>query len=259
MDITERLTVVPAVDRVLHPDAPAPAVLLLPGGGYARLAPRERDPVAHWLASIGLHVVVLDYPVAPDPVTGPLHPAPVDAAIAAMRWIRRGGHEPGGHGLSITAGPDGRARVGVLGFSAGGHLAATVSHADRLRGAGDAVPDFAVLCYPVVSLLEQPHVGSVTRLLGPDPDPALLAQLSLAGQVHPGTPPTFLWHTATDAGVPVSHSLGYADALARAGVPVELHVFPAGPHGLALAPDQPVVRQWLRCCEDWLRRTVMSD
>ena len=254
MDIAQHITVLPAIERILQPDAPAPAMLLLPGGGYARLAPREQEPVAHWLSSIGLHVFGLDYPVAAAPTAAPLHPAPVDAAIAAMRWVR-----DGSHGLEIAPGPDGRPQVGVLGFSAGGHLAASVSHADRLRDAPDATPDLAVLCYPVISLLEQPHVGSADRLLGSHPDPALRKALSLETQVHADSPPTFLWHTSTDAGVPVSHSLGYADALARAGVPVELHVFGAGPHGLAMSPDQPVARRWLGLCEDWLRRTFTSE
>lgn len=242
MDISELITVVPAAVRATDV-GPTTAVLVLPGGGYAGHAPHEAEVVAHWLSSAGWHAFVLRYPVSPEETSEPLHPAPLSAAVAAMRWIRSGAH-----GLAIAPGS-----VGVLGFSAGGHLAASLCHADRLADAPDAVPDFAVLCYPVISMVTEPHVGSTRRLLGPDPDPADLARMSLASQVHPHTPPTFVWHTAADVGVPVSHSLGYAAALAAQQVPFELHVFPEGPHGLGLGYSDPTVRQWTELCEDWIR------
>lgn len=220
-----------------------PAILVLPGGGYARQAPHESEPVAAWLSGLGIHAFVLRYRVAPE-----RHPAPLQDAKEAMLHIRNGPH-----GLPV----DGE-RVGVLGFSAGGHLAATLSTAaatgyPRLDVPG-AVPDLSVLCYPVVSLTHEVHQGSVDNLLGDAPSPELRTALSADAQVGPATPPAFLWHTADDAAVPVSHSLRYAGALLNAGVPAELHVFPNGRHGLGLAGGEPGARQWPDLCADWLVR-----
>ena len=242
MAISEHITVVPATGLAVD-DGPSAAVLVMPGGGYARHAPHETEAVAQWLASAGWHAFVLRYPVSSEETAEPLHPAPLSAAVEAIRWIRSGAH-----GLAVAAGS-----VGVLGFSAGGHLAASVSNAGSLADAPDAVPDFAVLCYPVISMLREPHAGSMRRLLGPDPAPAVLERFSLASQVTAATPPTFLWHTAADAKVPVSHSLGYAEALAAQQVPFELHVFPEGEHGLGLAYSDPTVRHWTSLCDDWIR------
>lgn len=237
----DNLSVVPAALRAHHTD-PAPGMLVLPGGGYRAHAPHESEVVAHWLSGAGIHAFVLRYPVRSEPTEEPLFPDTVEAATAAMAWIRSGAH-----GLSVSD------RVGVMGFSAGGHLAASLCHADRLIGASaDLLPDFAVLGYPVISLGHQSHPGSRDRLLGLDADPAEITRHSIETQVHAATPPTFLWHTANDEGVPVSNSLRYAQALADQGVPVELHVFPDGLHGLGLAPRDPGPRQWLTLCERWL-------
>ena len=234
------LTAVPA-----HSDAGGarPAVLVLPGGGYARQAGHEAEPVAEWLAGLGIHAFVLRYRVAPD-----RHPAPLEDAKEAMLHIRSGAH-----GLAID--PE---RVGVLGFSAGGHLAATLS-TGAVTGSTrldvpEAVPDLSVLCYPVVSCTEDVHQGSVDNLLGQAPSSDILAALSADLQVTAETPPAFLWHTADDAAVPVSHSLRYAGALLGAGVPAELHVFPEGRHGLGLAAGEPGAEQWPALCADWLAR-----
>lgn len=240
-DLPDGLTLGPPA-RGTDGTAPAPAMLVLPGGGYGMHAPHEAEPIAEWLAGLGFHTFLLRYPVSPDEGAEPLLARPVESAVAAMRAIRSGA---AGHRVDPT-------RVGVLGFSAGGHLAATLSQADVVVGAADAVPDFAVLCYPVISLTRQAHVGSVHRLVGPDPGLALIERFSPEHHVHPRNPPTFLWHTANDAGVPVSHSLAYAAALAGAEVPVELHVFPDGAHGLGLATDDPAVGQWVGLCERWL-------
>lgn len=239
------LTAVPA-----RPDAagPRPAVLVLPGGGYARQADHEAEPVADWLASLGIHAFVLRYRVSPD-----RHPAPLADAKQAMLHIRGGQH-----GLAVD-----RARVGVLGFSAGGHLAATLStgaatgHADLDVPA--AVPDLSVLCYPVVSLTHETHQGSVENLLGGAPPSNLLTALSAELNVTPHTPPAFLWHTADDEAVPVSNSLNYARALIAAGVAAELHVFPQGRHGLGLAADDPGPGQWTALCTAWLERAGWAD
>lgn len=239
------LTVVPARRPAGSKDASRsrPAVLVLPGGGYARQADHEAEPVAEWLAGLGVHAFVLRYRVAPD-----RHPAALEDAKEAMLHIRNGCH-----GLAVDPG-----RVGVLGFSAGGHLAATLSTSTSTGSAHldvpEAVPDLTVLCYPVVSYTQSVHQGSVDNLLGRAPSSDLLAELSAERHVSAATPPAFLWHTADDAAVPVSHSLGYAGALMRAGVPAELHVFPRGRHGLGLAAEEPGPDQWTQLCAAWLER-----
>lgn len=238
--MTLRLTAVPS--RTLG-SGNRPAILVLPGGGYARQADHEAEPVAQWLAGLGIHAFVLRYRVAPD-----RHPAPLEDAKQAMLYIRSCAH-----GLAVDHG-----RVGVLGFSAGGHLAATLSTAVATGSADldvpQAVPDLTVLCYPVVSFTREVHQGSVANLLGEAPPPDILKELSAEQRVTAGTPPAFLWHTADDDAVPVSHSLGYAGALLSAGVPAELHVFPKGRHGLGLAEDEPGPDQWSSLCAAWLDR-----
>lgn len=239
------LTVVPAILREdLHP-APCPGVLVLPGGGYRRHSPIESEVIAHWFSGLGHHAFVLRYPVQEEPDEQPLHPAPLQSAVDAMTWIRSGAH-----GLNLSD------EVGVIGFSAGGHLGASLSHADKLVGAGpEAIPNWAILGYPVISMGHNGqvnHPGCRDRLLGTNPQDDAVEQLSIETQVHPGTPPTFLWHTATDQGVPIDHSTRYAEALARAEVPVELHIFPDGYHGLGLAPRHGKARQWMTLAERWL-------
>ena len=234
------LKVIPAVGPS---GVPAPAVLVLPGGGYAKTADHEAEPVAEWLASLGIHAFVLRYRVAPD-----RHPAPLRDAKQVMLWIRSGSH-----GLKVDP-----SRVGVLGFSAGGHLAATlsvqVSTGDPALDVSGAVPDLSILCYPVISFVDSVHQGSVDNLAGAGAGPEILRQLSTELHVTAATPQAFLWHTADDQSVPVSHSLAYAGALSRAGVPVELHVFPSGIHGIGLALGTPGAEQWTALCAAWLRR-----
>lgn len=220
---------------------PLPAILVLPGGGYAHHAPHEAEPVAEWLASLGVHAFVLRYRTSPH-----RHPAPLIDAKRAMQWIRSGKH-----GLAVDAG-----RVGVLGFSAGGHVAATLSTSVATGDAGLdsnlSVPDLAVLCYPVVSFTAWTHQGCVDNLLGQAPSDSSLRELSAELNVSGSVPPTFAWHTADDAAVDAEHSLRYASALSRAGVPTELHLFPHGRHGLGMAPNDPAVTQWTSLCERWL-------
>ena len=214
-----------------RPDAPnGAAMIVCPGGGYGGLADHEGEPVARWLNTLGLAAFVLRYRLGPTHH----HPAPLDDAAAAVRAARSQGFD----------------RVGVLGFSAGGHLAATVS--TLADGAGRA--DLAVLCYPVITMHDpHTHVGSREYLLGPNPSAALVDRLSADRQVTPRTPPTFVWHTADDDVVPVENAMLYAAALRANGVPFELHVYAHGRHGVGLAGDDPVLRTWTDRCADWLR------
>jgi hypothetical protein len=153
-------------------------------------------------------------------------------------------------------------RVGVMGFSAGGHLASTVStHFDAGKADSEdpierhsSRPDFAILCYPVISFVADfSHRGSARNLLGENPDPGLLESLSNDTQVTDETPPTFLFHTGEDKGVPVQNCLVYYRALVEHGVPAELHVYQNGPHGVGLAPGDPVLSTWKERLHDWLQ------
>lgn len=227
-------------------DRPRGAVVVLPGGGYVGRAPHEAGPIAEMINGHGLPAFVCDYRVAPY-----RHPWPSTDARRAVRWVRQHAGEYG-----VDPG-----QVALLGFSAGGHCAATVSvqPGDGDPAAADPIerlpgrPDASILCYAVLSF-EPPlaHEGCVHNLLGrPGGDEERLA-LSADRQVTAATPPAFLWHTAADEGVKVEHSLRYATALARVGVRFGLHVYPEGRHGLGLAPENPDVATWAGLCGQWL-------
>lgn len=231
--------------------ADQPIFMVLPGGGYRRRADHEGAPVALWFNSIGLNAVVLHYAVAAEQAQTALHPAPLNHARETLRWLRSGES-----GLGIDT-----SRIGVLGFSAGGHLAATLSTGASREAGSETVgevdsaadrPDLSVLAYPVISLVSDCHRGSVEALLGPDPSWKSRRSLSAELQVDESTPPAFLWHTADDDAVPVTNSLAYAQALSLHGIPFELHVYPHGAHGLGLAPDQPGTKNWPLECAGWL-------
>ena len=224
------------------------AVVVCPGGGYVVVASdHEGKQVAEWLNGLGVTAFVLQYRLGPRYH----HPAPLQDAQRALRLVRARAGEWG-------VDP---ARVGILGFSAGGHLASTAgTHFDR--GQPDAIdpverqgsrPDFLILGYPVISLTHPSvHKGSRDNLLGTDPDPKLLEFLSNETQVTALTPPTFLFHTDEDTGVPAEHSLLFYEALRRAKVPAELHVFVKGPHGVGLAPKDPTLSVWPGLCAAWM-------
>lgn len=220
-----------------------PAVLVLPGGGYGRTSDHEAEPVAEWLAGLGLHAFVLRYRVAPHQ-----HPAPLADAKEAMRWIREADH-----GLAIDI-----RRVGVLGFSAGGHLAATLSTAtpcgDPALDVAATRPDLSILCYPVISFTDSVHQGSIDNLLGQSPSSAMLRRMSAELNVTDTTPPAFLWHTADDDAVPVENTFAYARSLVQHGVPAEVHIFPHGRHGLGLAREDEGPDEWTALCAKWLYR-----
>ena len=213
---------------------PRPACVVFPGGGYVGLAPHEAEPVAQWLESIGFRGFVLRYHVAPA-----RHPAPLNDARAAVRTVRENAAAWG-----VAPG-----KVGILGFSAGGHLASTASTHWNDRAER---PDFAVLIYPVISFHDPlAHRGSRESLLGPDPDPKLVDALSNEDRVSLETPTTFLVHGVDDTVVPVGNSLAYARALADHRVPFELRCPEHGPHGFGMGtPGSP--QDWRPEAARWL-------
>ncbi|MFN3407552.1 MAG: alpha/beta hydrolase [Limisphaerales bacterium] len=227
------------------------AIVICPGGGYGHLARHEGEDYARWLNEQGIAGFVLRYRLGS---AGYRHPAMLQDAARALRTVRA---------RAAEWGVDPR-RVGIMGSSAGGHLASTLlTHFDAGQpDAADAIerqssrPDLGILCYPVITLGEFTHRGSRKNLLGDDPDPALIELLSNERQVTSNTPPCFIWHTWEDKGVPVENSLQFAAALRRAGVPFALHIYERGGHGLGLGTSQwqPESRHpWTRDCEFWLR------
>lgn len=237
-----------SVHRPPPEKAVATAVIVCPGGGYGGLADdHEGRQVADWLNARGVTALVLRYRLAPRY----RHPAPMQDVQRAVRTARARAAE---WGIDPK-------RVGVWGFSAGGHLASTVAthfddgHAD----APDPVerqgcrPDFLILAYPVITL-EPPytHRGSRDNLLGKQADPKLVGELSNDRRVTARTPPTFLFHTGNDRVVPPENSVLFYLALRKAGVPAELHVYESGPHGVGLAPHDPVLSSWPDRLAAWM-------
>lgn len=226
-------------------DKPAGAVVVLPGGGYCMRAAHEGEPVARWLNTLGIASFVVDYRVSPY-----RHPVPLGDAQRALRWVRANARQ-------YNVDPQ---RIGILGFSAGGHLAGSAGTIfdDGKSDAADPVerescrPDCLILCYAVLTFGEHRHHGSMTNLLGGEWNEDLRQYLSLENRVTDRTPPTFLWHTADDNAVPVMNSLLFAEALGRCKVPFALHVFPHGTHGVGLAQDNPTLSAWTGLCARWL-------
>lgn len=236
-------------------DSPTAAIVILPGGGYGGLASdHEGVQIAEFFNKLGMTAAICFYRHRGEgnAGTGYGHPVPMLDAQRAIRTMRANAKQ-------WNIDPE---RIGVIGFSAGGHLASTVSTRfdDGDTAAADPIdrvsprPNFAILGYPVISFgAAHTHVGSQRNLLGPEADPELVRSLSSENAVTPQTPPTFLFHTAEDTAVPAENSLVYASALARAGVAVELHLFPSGPHGIGLGADRPGAGVWPRLCAQWLR------
>jgi acetyl esterase/lipase len=225
------------------------AIIVLPGGGYQNLAMNhEGRQVANYLNAAGVAAFVLKYRLGPRYH----HPIEMDDAQRAIRMVRS-------HAADWHIDP---ARLGIMGFSAGGHLAATASThfdsgqpaaADPVDRAGSR-PDFAILAYPVISMTEPwTHQGSKTNLLGENPPAELARSLSADLAVTPQTPPTFLFQTNADTTVPAENAVSYYLALRKAGVPAEMHIFQNGPHGLGLALDDPALGQWPGLLLNWLR------
>lgn len=221
------------------------AVVVCPGGAYAMRAEHEGTAYAQWLNSIGVSAVVLEYRVAP--YKAPTSGSDVQRAIRVVRYeLSKLGVE----------------KVGVMGSSAGGHLAATASvHYDKLfyepQDEIDRVtarPDFTILCYPVIDMYEYRHDGSRMNLLGYRAKKEDKDFYSLYKQVTDDTPTAFMWHTSDDQGVPAENSMLYAMALAEHLIPYELHIYPHGSHGLGLAKDDQYVHEWCNALERWLKQ-----
>lgn len=224
-------------------------VIVAPGGSYAFLASNhEGRQVANWFNSLGLPAFVLTYRL------GPRYHHPIELADAqrAIRLVRA-------HANEFNIAPD---RIGMMGFSAGGHLTSTAeTHFDSGDpGAPDPIdrvssrPDFAILAYPVVTMLRPyAHETSVQNLLGDNPDSKLRESLSNELHVTSQTPPTFLFATSNDDVVPVENSIQFYSALHKAGVPAELHIFENGAHGVGLDLSDPAIGEWPRLLEEWLR------
>lgn len=232
------------------------AVIVFPGGGYGHLAMgHEGTEIAEWLNARGITAFVLKYRMSS---TGHRHPVPMMDAQQAIRTVRAKAKE-------YKIDPK---RIGVLGFSAGGHLASTVgTHFDDGKpGSDDPIervssrPDFLVLAYPVISLKESfSHGGSRKKLLGEEPDPALVENLSNETQVTARTPPTFIFQTTEDKSVPAENAVAFYLALRAAKVPAEMHIFQNGPHGKGLAKDFPGTSKWPELCELWLKNRGLLE
>lgn len=213
---------------------PVPAIVICPGGGYGGLARHEGHDYALWLNRHGIAGFVLKYRLGSN---GYRHPVMLSDAARAVRLVRD---------RAETWNVDAK-RVGIMGSSAGGHLASTLlthfdggdSQAEDPVDRQSSRPDLGILCYPVISMGPWTHQGSRRNLLGDKPRAGDLWNLSNELQVTPETPPCFLWHTAEDSAVPVENSLHFAAALQKAGVPLDLHIYQNGRHGLGLANDHP--------------------
>jgi acetyl esterase/lipase len=227
------------------------AMVICPGGGYGHLAEHEGAGYARFFSEQGIAAFVLKYRLGPD---GYRHPAMLQDAAHALRLVRSRADE---WKLDIH-------RIGIIGSSAGGHLASTLTthFDDGDPAAADPIarvssrPDLAILCYPVITMDVLTHEGSRKNLLGPDPDPALIELLSNETQVTSNTPPCFIWHTVEDKSVKVENSMEFALALRRANVPFELHLYEKGGHGMGLGKGLHTasgLHPWTVDCLRWLK------
>ncbi len=242
----------------LYGDRKRPVVLVCPGGGYEHVSPREGEPIALHFLTAGCHAAVLWYDISKQ---GVAHPQELLELAKAMAYLREHADE-----YSID-----KDKILVAGFSAGGHLAASLCcfwhevWLEKETGLAKESyqPNGLILAYPVITSGEFAHRGSFVNLMGKEASPELEAKLSLENQVTDKVPPVFMWHTFEDGAVPLENSLLFASALRRAGVNFEYHVFPHGGHGYSLATKEtampsmveiePQCEQWMQLCKNWLK------
>lgn len=225
------------------------AVVVCPGGGYYGLSfVGEGMEVAKWLNGLGVSAIVLHYRLPDDAIMENKSIAPLQDGQEAIRMVRRNAKNWG-------IDPE---KIGIMGFSAGGHLASTVStHYDEkvytLIDSISARPDFSLLIYPVISMDSTiTHAGSRENLLGKDPSPERVDHYSNALQVTGNTPPAFMVHSMDDGTVPVENSIEYALAMKKYSIPCELHLYQLGGHGYGLGWSNNTESSWTKACEKWL-------
>lgn len=234
---------IPTLTPYLPANPNGAAMLLIPGGSYSGIYEGQAEPFALWLNEQGLTVFVLRYRLGS---AGYRYPAQLQDAVEAMFQIR-------GNAAKWKIDPQ---RIGVMGFSAGGHLVSTLINRPEdgmLEGRDDHIsprPDLAILCYPVISMITKPHGTSRKMLIGDSSAEKLVRQTSSELQVKPGLPPVFLWHTMEDKLVPVEHAQLYAAALHQNNVPHELHLYQHGDHGTGLIGTQ---HPWFADLLFWLK------
>ncbi len=238
---------------LVNTDEAAPAVMICPGGGYAMLAiDHEGFQIANWFNELGINAFVLKYRIGQWEGKGYRHPDMLNDAQRGFRIIRNRAKE-------WNINPN---KMGVLGFSAGGHLASTLgTHFDNGNPKStdpieqqSCLPNFMILGYPVISLNQAfTHQGSRRYLLGATPDPELVHFLSNETQVSALTPPTFIFHTDNDGSVPVENALVFYMALKKFKIPAEMHIYEKGKHGVGFAPDDKILGTWPDRLKDWLQ------
>ena len=234
------------------------AVVIFPGGGYGHLAmDHEGHQIAQWLNSIGVAGFIVKYRHR-NSGAGYGHPAPIQDAQRAIRMVRSRAKEWG-----VDPG-----RIGIIGFSAGGHLASTAGTHFNTRYSepvdeidqSSCRPDFMILMYPVISFTEwYTHKGSMVNLLGKNPDKDLIESFSNEKQVTSETPPTFLVHADDDKVVPAENSVAFYLALRKAGVPAEMHIYEKGGHGFGPGIGKGACSSWMARCADWMKGRGLLD
>jgi acetyl esterase/lipase len=265
-DYTEKITTdngrITRCERVTNPDltvflpsagkANGTAVLICPGGGYSTLAfDHEGNAIAGWLNDNGVAGIILKYRLPSDKIMINKSIGPLQDAQEAMRIIRRNAER-----WNINA-----TKIGVIGFSAGGHLASTLSthYAENVYKVSDNVsarPDFSILVYPVISFdTAITHMGSRNNLIGLNPDKSLIIHFSNDQQIDQETPPAFLVHSADDRAVPAKNSINYFLGLQKNNIPAELHIFQKGGHGYGLAPKGGTESSWPDLCVKWMKES----
>ena len=242
--------------RVFKPEKPnGTSVVIFPGGGYHHLAiNKEGYKVAEFLNDIGITAFVVKYRLPNDAIMKDKKIGPLQDAQEAIRFVRRKAKK-----LNLNDN-----KIGVIGFSAGGHLAATLSTSYnksvyKVKDTISAKVDFSILIYPVISMDKSiTHQGSKTNLLGKSPSKSDVIKFSNEKQVSTLTPKTFLVHATDDTSVPVENSLNYYLALKANNIPVEMHLYEKGGHGFGLGKKGTTLF-WKKSCEDWLRMNNLID